>query len=440
MQVCYICTELYKSPGTFLQPRTRNNHKILFKTINMAGNQGKALIFIFVTMLIDVTGLGIIIPVMPGLIMELTGISLGEAARYGGWLIFVYALMQFIFSPILGGLSDQYGRRPVLLASLFGFGIDYIVLGIAPTMTWIFIGRVISGITGASFTAAGAYIADVSPPEKRAQNFGLIGAAFGLGFILGPLLGGILGAYGNRIPFFVSAALALLNWLYGYFVLPESLAPAHRRAFDWRRANPLGTLRQLRRYPLVLGLTVPFALITMAGYATQSTWTYYTIEKFSWDERTVGLSLSFVGLMAAIVQGGLTRSVIPRLGAARSIYIGLFLYAVGMALYAVATQSWMMFAITVIASLGGIAIPAMQGVMSNEVPLNEQGELRGAITSLMSLTSIFGPLLMTNLFAYFTSAKAPFRLPGAPYWMAAALVFLSLALTIKLLRKKDKAT
>lgn len=405
--------------------------------MTMANKQGKALTFIFITMLIDVTGLGIIIPVMPGLIMELTGVNLSKAAQIGGWLVFVYALMQFFFSPILGGLSDRYGRRPVLLASLFGFGIDYIVLGIAPNMTWIFIGRVISGITGASFTAAGAYIADVSPPEKRAQNFGLIGAAFGLGFILGPLLGGLLGAYGNRVPFFASAALAILNWLYGYFILPESLAPENRRPFEWKRANPLGALLQLRRYPLILGLIVPFALITTAGYATQSTWTFYTMEKFSWDERMVGLSLSFVGVMAAIVQGGLTRTLIPRLGANRAIYLGLFLYAAGMAFYALAWEGWMMFAITVVVSLGGLAIPALQGIMSNEVPVNEQGELRGALTSLMSLMSIFGPLLMTNLFSFFTSPNAPAHLPGAPYWLAAVFILISLLLTYKLLKSRN---
>lgn len=403
----------------------------------MASRQDKALTFIFITMLIDVTGLGLIIPVMPDLIMELTGVGLSKAAQIAGWLVFVYALMQFFFSPILGGLSDRYGRRPVLLASLFGFGVDYIVLGIAPTMTWIFIGRVISGITGASFTAAGAYIADVSPPEKRAQNFGLIGAAFGLGFILGPLLGGLLGAYGNRVPFFVSAGLALLNWLYGYFILPESLLPENRRPFEWKRANPLGALMQLRRYPLVLGLIIPFALITMAGYATQSTWTFYTMEKFGWDERMVGLSLSFVGVMAAIVQGGLTRTVIPRIGANRSIYFGLFLYASGMALYALAWEGWMMFGITVVASLGGIAIPALQGIMSNEVPLNEQGELRGALTSLMSLMSIFGPLMMTNLFAFFTSPGAPLHMPGAPYWVAAFFILISLILSYNILKKRD---
>lgn len=399
-------------------------------------SSNQALIFIFITMLLDVTGIGIIIPVFPKLIMTLTGTGLSAAAQLSGWLMFTYAIMQFIFSPILGGLSDQYGRRPVLLLSLLGFGLDYILLGLAPTIAWLFVARLISGITGASFTTAGAYIADVSSPEKRAQNFGLIGAAFGLGFILGPILGGWLGTYGARVPFFASAVLALLNCVYGYFVLPESLALENRRPFDWRRANPIGSLLQTARYPTVLALVAPFILIMVAGFATQSTWTYYTMAKFGWDEKTIGLSLGFVGLTAAIVQGGLTRSLIPKLGANRAIYLGLFLYAVAMVLYAIANQGWMMFAITLIGSMGGLAGPAIQGIMSNAVPANEQGELRGALTSLTSLTSIFGPLLMTNLFAYFTSAQAPFLLPGAPYWAGALLIAVSLGLTYLILSKK----
>jgi MFS transporter, DHA1 family, tetracycline resistance protein len=391
-----------------------------------AKRQDSALIFIFITMLIDVIGLGIIIPVIPKLIMELSGEGLSSAARYGGWMIFAYAAMQFVFSPILGGLSDQYGRRPVLLFSLFGFGIDYIIIGLSPTLGWLFLGRIIAGITGASFTTAGAYIADVSAPEKRAQNFGLIGAAFGLGFILGPVLGGFLGTYGSRVPFFVSAALSLLNWLYGYFILPESLKPENRRKFEWSRSNPINSLLNLRRYPIVLGLVFPNILIMIAGFATQSTWTYYCISKFGWNEKMIGLSLGFVGVMAALVQGGLTRAVIPKLGN--------FLYAVGYLLFALANQGWMMFAITVIASLGGIAMPALQGIMSNQVPMNEQGELRGALTSVMSLTSVIGPLIMTNLFAYFTSEAAPFQLPAAPFWLGSILTFLSWLFIIRALK------
>lgn len=396
--------------------------------------QSSALTFIFITMLIDVTGLGIIIPVLPKLIMELSGESLSSAARYGGWMIFAYASMQFIFSPILGGLSDQYGRRPVLLFSLLGFGIDYIVLGFAPTLAWLFVGRLIAGITGASFTTAGAYIADVSPPEKRAQNFGLIGAAFGLGFIMGPVLGGFLGEYGARVPFFVSAGLTLINWLYGYFVLPESLLPENRRPFEWSRSNPINSLLNLRRYPIVLGLVFPNVLIMIAGFATQSTWTFYCMDKFGWTEKMVGLSLGFVGVMAALVQGGLTRAIIPKLGNYRSISVGLILYGIGFVLYALSNQGWMMFAVTALASLGGIAMPALQGVMSNQVPMNEQGELRGALTSVMSLTSVVGPLIMTQLFGYFTSAAAPIQLPAAPFWLAAVLIFFSWLLIVNGLR------
>jgi DHA1 family tetracycline resistance protein-like MFS transporter len=294
----------------------------------------------------------------------------------------------------------------------------------------LFVGRIIAGITGASFTTAGAYIADVSKPEERAQNFGLIGAAFGLGFILGPLIGGLLGNFGPRVPFFASAGLTLLNWLYGYFVLPESLKPENRRAFDWKRANPVGSLLNFGRYPVILRLLFPNVLIMIAGFATQGTWTYYTMYKFNWDERLVGLSLAFVGVMAAVVQGGLTRILVPALGTSKAISYGLLMYGFGMLCYALANQSWMMYAITVFASLGGIAMPSIQAVMSNQVPTNEQGELRGSLTSLMSLTSVVGPLIMNNLFSYFTGKNAPMELPGAPFWLASLLIFISWALTM----------
>jgi len=402
----------------------------------MAEKRNSALIFIFITLLIDVTGIGVIIPVFPKLITELIDEGLSQASLYGGWLTFAYSVMQFIFSPILGGLSDQYGRRPVLLASLFGFGIDYIFLGFAPSIGWLFLGRLIAGVLGASFTTAGAYIADVSPPEKRAQNFGLIGAAFGLGFIIGPMIGGLLGQYGARVPFFVSAGLTLLNWFYGYFVLPESLLPENRRPFDWKRANPVGSLRHLRTHPIIFGLVIPLVFIYLAGYSTQSTWTYFTMEKFGWDEKWVGYSLAFVGIMAALVQGGLTRTIIPRLGNTKSIYWGLSAYGISFFMYAFANQGWMLFAITVLAALGGIATPALQAIMSNEVPANEQGELRGALTSLMSLTAVVGPVMMTSLFAYFTTAKAPFIFPGAPFIMGGVLTLVSLVLVRQILSRK----
>lgn len=396
-----------------------------------------ALPFIFITMLIDVIGLGIIIPVLPKLIEEMIGGDLSMASTYAGWLMFAYAAMQFLFSPIIGALSDRYGRRPVLLISLFGFGIDYLLMGFAPSIIWLFVGRLISGITGASFTTATAYIADISAPEKRAQNFGLIGAAFGLGFIIGPVLGGVLGHYGSRIPFFAAAGLALLNFAYGYFILPESLDKEHRRKFDWKRANPVGSLKRLANYPVILSLVASLVFIYIASHATQSTWTFYTMEKFKWNERMVGYSLGFVGLMIAIVQAGLIRIVIPKLGQKKSIYVGLALYTVGFVLFSFATKSWMMFAFVVPFSLGGICGPALQGVMSGQVPPNEQGELQGALTSLISVTSIVGPLLMTNLFSYFTSANAPIYFPGAPFLMGAVLTLFSVVFAVRSLEKHD---
>ena len=380
-----------------------------------------ALGFIFVTLLIDITGLGIIIPVLPSLIQELTGGTLSEASMYGGWMLFAYAAMQFICAPIMGGLSDKFGRRPVLLASLFGFGVDYLFLAFAPTLGWLFVGRIIAGIMGASFTTAGAYIADVSTPETRAQNFGILGAAFGLGFIIGPMAGGLLETFGSRVPFMVSACLSLLNWLYGYFILPESLAPENRRKFEWARANPISSLINLKRYPVILGLVASLVMVYIAAHAVQSNWAYYTMEKFKWTPKLVGISLAVVGLVFAVVQGGLIRIIIPKLGQQRSVHVGLGFNALGFLLFALATKTWMMFAITVVYCLGGIAGPALQGIISTQVPPNEQGELQGALTSLMSVTSIVGPPLMTNTFSYFTSPTAPVYLPGAPMLLGAVL-------------------
>ena len=401
----------------------------------MVQRRSPAIIFVFITILIDVIGIGIIIPVVPLLIKQLTGGNLSEAAQYAGWLSFSYSVMLFIFSPIMGGLSDRFGRRPVILASLFGLGIDYIFLGFAPTITWLFVGRILAGITGASFTTATAYIADVSAPEKRAQNFGLVGAAFGLGFILGPTLGGLLADYGARVPFFASAGLALLNWLYGFFVLPESLSLENRRAFDWKRANPISSLINLKRYPIVLSLLWPLVCLYVAGYATQGTWTYYTMEKFGWSSKAVGLSLGFVGLMVAIVQGGLTRVILPKLGEKNSVFLGLSFNALGNLGFSLASAGWMMYAIMVPYAFGGLAGPAIQGIVSKQVPANAQGELQGTLTSILSVTAIFGPVLMTSLFSYFTSPAAPVHFAGAPFLAAAVLAALSLVLAWRALSK-----
>jgi DHA1 family tetracycline resistance protein-like MFS transporter len=393
-----------------------------------------ALGFIFVTLFIDVTGFGIIIPVIPALIQDLTGGTLSQAATYGGWLLFAYAIVQFFFSPVIGNLSDQYGRRPILLLSLLGFGIDYLITAWAPTIGWLFFGRILAGVTGASMTTATAYIADVSAPEKRAQNFGLVGAAFGLGFIIGPVIGGLLGQFGPRAPFIAAAILAFLNLLYGYFILPESLAPENRRKFDWKRANPIGSLLHIKKYPVILGLVSSLFLLYIAVHATQSNWAYFTMERFGWNEALVGASLGAVGILVAIVQGGLIRVINPKLGPKNSVLVGLLLYALGFFLFAFATKGWMMFAFLVPYCLGGIAGPALQGIISGQVPPNEQGELQGALTSLMSLTSIIGPPLMTNLFAFYTGKSAPFYFPGAAFFAAGILTIVCTGLAMRSLR------
>jgi DHA1 family tetracycline resistance protein-like MFS transporter len=401
----------------------------------MVNNRNAAIGFIFVTLLIDVIGLGVIIPVMPGLISDLKQVDISTAAKYGSYLTVAYALTQFVFAPILGNLSDKYGRRPVLLFSLLGFGIDYIFLALAPTYGWLFIGRIIAGITGSSFTTASAYISDISVAENRAKNFGMIGAAFGLGFIIGPLMGGMLSQFGQRIPFYAAAALALINCAYGFFVLPESLKKENRRAFNWKRANPLGTLLHLRKFPSITGLLISILLLHIAAHAIMSNWNYYTIHRFKWDKKTVGISLAVVGVLVALVQAGLTRIINPKIGNEKSLYTGLALYAMGMLLFGIATQSWMMFVFLVPYCLGGIAQPALQAVMAGKVPPNAQGELQGAITSLMSLAAIIGPLIMNNLFFYFTHSKAPVYLPGAPFFLGAILMLSSAIITFKTLHQ-----
>jgi DHA1 family tetracycline resistance protein-like MFS transporter len=391
----------------------------------MTKHRAPAVGFIVVVLLIDMIGFGIIIPVMPGLIQELTGGSVSLAAQYGGWMLAAYAITQFFCAPIIGGLSDRFGRRPVLLASLFGFCVDYLFLAFAPSIGWLFVGRVIAGMMGASFVAASAYIADISTPENRAKNFGLIGAMFGLGFIIGPVIGGFLGEFGSRTPFFVTAGLTAINWLYGYFVLPESLPQENRRPFDWKRANPVGTVISVWQYKVVSGLLFVLALLYVSAHAVQSNWAYYTIEKFSWTTGMIGLSLGVVGLVFVVVQGGLIRVILPKLGQQRTVYAGLMLYAIGFLLYAVASQSWMMYAVTVVYCMGGIAGPALQGIMSSAVPPNAQGELQGAFASLMSMTAVVGPPLMNGIFAWFSSSAAPFYFPGAAMVLGAVLTSIS---------------
>jgi len=391
--------------------------------------------FIFITLLIDVIGWGLIIPVMPQLIAGLKHISINEASRPGSWLLFVYAFMQFFCAPILGSLSDQYGRRPVLLFALFGFCVDYVFLGFAPTFGWLFLGRTISGITGASFSTASAYIADISTAETRAKNFGLIGAAFGMGFIIGPAIGGLLTGWGIRAPFYAAAILTFLNWLYGYFVLPESLAKENRRKFEWKSALPWNSLLNLKKYPAVAGLIIALTLVYLGSHAVQSNWSYFTAYRFQWTPKTIGISLAVVGALVASVQAGLIRVITPKIGNERCIYIGLLLYAVGMFLFAIANQSWMMFVFLIPYCLGGIAGPALQATISGHVPPNSQGELQGSLTSLLSVTSVIGPLVMLNLFAYFTSVKSPVIFPGAPFILGGILMLAGSMVAYKSLKQ-----
>ncbi|HET6256291.1 MAG TPA: TCR/Tet family MFS transporter [Puia sp.] len=398
-----------------------------------------AMSFIFVTLLIDCMGFGLIIPVMVDLISKLKGIPVNEASPYGGYLLSAFAITQFLFSPVIGNLSDRFGRRPVLLFSLFGFGIDYLILAVAPAYKWLFIGRVIAGITGASFTTASAYIADISPdPTTRAKNFGLIGAAFGLGFVLGPALGGVLSAWGIRAPFYGASILCLLNCLFGYFFLPESLPKENRRPFDWKRANPFGSLKFLIRHPEIGNLAFSFFLIYLAAQAVQSNWTFFTKYRFNWSDSMNYISLIVVGVLVGGVQGGLTRVVNPKIGNEKSIYIGLLLYTVGLVLFAFASQSWMMFAFLVPYCLGGICGPAFQSVISGHVQPNHQGELQGALTGIMSLTTILGPFVMNGSFAYFTSSKAPFYLPGIHFLIGAVCMLLSAIITFLVFSREKK--
>jgi DHA1 family tetracycline resistance protein-like MFS transporter len=401
--------------------------------MNQMASTGKkaALGFIFATLLIDIMGFAIIIPVIPKLIAHLINGNLSQASGYGGWLMACYATMQFLFAPLLGNLSDKYGRRPVLLCSLLGFAIDYTFCAFAPTIWWLFIGRAIAGFTGASFTTASAYIADISTPENRANNFGMIGVAFGLGFIIGPAIGGFLGDFDIHYPFIAAGALALLNAAYGYFILPESLSLENRREFDIKRANPFTSLLQLRKYESVIGLAVSLFLVYVAAQAVQSTWTYFTIYKFNWNGKMIGYSLATVGVVTAFVQGFLIRKLLPKLGNERAIWIGLLLYATGLILFAFATQAWMMFAFLIPYGLGGIAGPAIQGYISGSVPANEQGNLQGSLTGLMSVSSIFGPLLMTQSFHYFTKPNPYFIFPGIPFAIGSLLMLLSAILAVR---------
>ncbi len=402
--------------------------------------KGKAAIsFIFITLLIDVISFGIIIPVIGPLISKLQNVPINEASKYGSILLAVFAFAQFFFAPIVGNLSDKYGRRPILLASLLGFSVDYLILAFAPNFAWLLIGRFIAGITGASFTTASAYIADISTPENKAKNFGMVGVAFGIGFFVGPTIGGVLGNINLHLPFYVTAVLCFLNFVFGYFVLPESLAPENRRAFEWKRCNPFVALKNLNQFKNLGWLLTAFFFLYLGSHAVQSNWAYFNMHKFNWNEMDVGLSLALVGLLVGAVQGGLITIAIKKIGKEKCVYLGFTLYAIGMFLFGIASHTWMMYAFLIPYCLGGISGPAIQTIMSDKIPANQQGELQGGLTSMQSLSSIVGPLLMNNLFYYFTSSKTSIYLPGISFFVGAFFMAISALLTYWVLRKRVTA-
>ncbi len=397
-----------------------------------------ALTFIFVTVMLDMLAFGIIIPVLPHLIVQLIGGSIPQAAVWSGMFGALFMLMQFVFSPVQGALSDRFGRRTVILISSFGLGVDFIVMALAPALWLLFIGRAVSGVCAASFSTANAYIADITPKEKRAAAFGTLGAAFGIGFIVGPALGGFLGHLHIRLPFWVAAGLSLINFAYGYFVLPESLPKERRSArFDWRHANPFGAVVLLRRYPQVFGLAAVFFLINLAQFSLNSTYVLYTDYRYGWGPQMVGYTLGLVGLCSGLVQAVLVRRLMPRLGERRLILTGLTLCIVGYAFFGLAPVAWLFVLGIPFLCLGGLAGPPAQSLLTQQVDPHEQGRLQGALTSLASLAGIFGPALFANLFALFISNHAPVRhLPGAAFVLAALLLLTAAVLATRVTRPR----
>jgi DHA1 family tetracycline resistance protein-like MFS transporter len=395
-----------------------------------------ALGFIFITLILMVLGFSIIIPVLPKLVTDLKGGDVAEGSLYYGSLLVVFAVTQFIASPILGSLSDRYGRRRVILIALAGTAVDYVIMGWAPSMGWLFLARIISGATAGTLAACNAYIADVTPPEKRAQGFGLVGAAFGIGFVVGPALGGYFGEHNPRLPFYVAAGCVAANWLYGAFLLPESVSPENRRPFSWARANPVGSLMALRRFRGVFDLACMQFLFYVANTMLQSIWVLYAQHRYSWTSKQVGLSLTFVGIMTFVVQALMVKRIIALTGERKGLVLGLTISALVFIGYGLSTYGWMIYTLVLIGAWGGISGPSAQALITRHVPPNEQGALQGSLMGLQSLALIFAPLIATYSFSFCISHGR--NLPGIAFFEASALLLGALVLAFRSFRLDDR--
>jgi len=395
--------------------------------------------FIFVTLVLSIVGFGLLIPVLPKLIVQYKGGDFTSGANTLKWIVGTYSFMQFVFSPILGSLSDRFGRRPIILIATAGSAIDYVIMANAPSLTWFFVARVVAGSTAGVLATANAYIADVTPPEKRAQSFGLLGAAFGIGFIIGPVVGGLLGQYDIRLPFWFAAGCSALNWVWGFFVLPESLKAENRRGFSWKRANPVGALLSMRRFPSVLGLVECFFIITLAQVMLQTTWALYTEQRYGWDPLQIGLSLMFVGVATGLVQATLVKKIVPKLGDPRSVMLGLGIAILAYIGYGLAPHGWVIYAVICVGCFAGIAGPALQSYTTRHVPPNEQGAVQGVFASLQSLASIPGPLIALYSFGWAIAPERSFHLPGIAFFEAAFLSVFALLLAVRSFRRDRNA-
>lgn len=394
----------------------------------MTGPRRAAFAFIFATVLLDVLALGVVIPVLPSLVKGFLGGDTARAVDVTGNFGFLWALMQFVFSPVLGALSDRFGRRPVILLSCLGLGLDYLVMALAPTLAWLYAGRIVSGVMAASFSTAGAYIADVAPPEKRAASYGMLGAAWGLGFILGPAMGGVLGGISPRLPFWVAGGLSLVNALYGLFVLPESLPRERRSGFSWARANPVGSLKLLRSHPELFGLAGVYFLFQLAHQVFPSVFVLYADHRYGWKERAVGFVLMAVGISGILVQGGVIRPFVKRFGERFSLLVGLFFGVAGFALYGFARTGWVFLWGIPVMSFMGLFGPSCQGLMTRRVGPSEQGQLQGANGSLFGITGMLGPVLFSRTFSAFIDAESRWQLPGAPFLLAGLMLAVAMPL------------